>query len=218
MKKRIQFDKRSHQKLVAVQQQQAEALNRRVDSFEPDVRVPVIRQRASEDEQYSRSAEPMTEEEKQKESRDCETKQQMLTVAMDPEARKRAEQPFTGSVVQHTLLVAQEAEAANAHLMEKPDWIHWHEEMYAKHLPFSSNCYKLFRRAAEGNALKDPEFVKLLLIGRMREKGIVKSELADKMAAVHVTKTQMYTAMQRDIENNRAKLAQEQKPIDSVTE
>lgn len=208
MKKKTLFDKRSHQKLVAVQKQSDQAaLQNRVDSFEPDVRVPVIRQRASEDEQYSRSAQPMTAEEKQKENAECETKQQMLTVAMDPEARKRAEQPFTGSVVQHTLLVAQEAEAAQAHLMEKPDWTHWHEEMYAKHLPFSSNCYKLFRRAAEGNALQDPEFVKLLLIGRMREKGIVKSELADKMAAVHVTKTQMYTAMQRDIESNRAKLA-----------
>jgi hypothetical protein len=173
-----------------------------IDSFEPDPQMPVIRQITSEDTQ-NKVVEPLSAEERAAEQDQCEQRQQMLTAAMDKDALERQKTEFTGSVVDHTILVAQEAEKAGAHLMDKPEWAAWHEMMYAKHLPFSQTCYKLFRRAAEGRALQDQEFVKLLVIGRMREKGCVAKDLADKMAAVHVTKTHMYTAMQRDIESNR---------------
>ena len=178
------------------------AQNRRFDSFEPDMNYAQIRMRAAEDESVVVD-QPMTADEREQEAQQCDARKQMLTVAMDPDAQERQKQDFTGSVVQHTLQVAREAEAAKAHEMEQHEWTQWHETMYAKHLPFSSACYKLFRRAAEGNALKDEEFVKNLLIGHMRERGVVSKERADKLASVHNTKTHMYGAMRQNVEEAR---------------
>jgi len=180
------------------------AHNQRFDSFEPNMANAQIRMRAAEDESVVVD-EPMTAEEREQELQQCDARKQMLTVAMDPEAQKRQKQAFTGSVVQHTLQVAREAEKAKTHEMEQHEWTQWHEMMYAKHLPFSAACYKLFRRAAEGNALKDEEFVKNLLIGHMRECGIVSHERADKLASVHNTKTHMYGALRQNVEAARAR-------------
>lgn len=173
--------------------------NQRIDSFEPDLRMPEIRMCAAEDE-YSELERPMTEEERASDAQRCEEQAHKLTLAMDADAQRRQKLPFTGSVYECTMQVAREAEAAGAHEMERHIWTQWHEKMYAKHLPFSSSCYKLFRRAAEGRSLEDPEFVKNLLIGRMRERGRLSNDKADKLASVHNTKTHMYTAMRANVE------------------
>ena len=180
------------------------AQNRRFDSFEPDMNYAQIRMRAADDD-TTVVDQPMTAEEREQEAQQCDARKQMLTVAMDPEARKRQEQPFTGSVVASTIQVAREAEAAKAHEMERHEWTQWHEMMYAKHLPFSAACYNLFRRAAEGNALKDEEFVKNLLVGHMRERGIVSKDSADQLASVHNTKKHMYGALRQNVEAARSR-------------
>lgn len=187
----------------------AAAKNRRFDSFEPDMHVPQIRMRAAEDDSEV-NEQPLTEEDLIQDQASIDARKQMLTVAMDKEAQKRQSMPFLGSVTQHTINVAKEADAAGAAQMEKSDWTHFHEAMYAKHLPFSSACYKLFRRACEGNALRDAEFVKLLLVGKLRESGRIPQNLADEVASKHVTKTQMYSQLRRDVEQKRATLHQQQ--------
>lgn len=181
----------------------AAAQNRRLDSFEPDMNVPEIRHRAAEDDTDVNEC-PMTDEERAQDAAQVESKQQMLTMAMDKDAQERQKQPFLGSVVDHLIMVARDAEAVKAQDMEHADWTHFHEEMYAKYLPFSAACYKLFRRAAQGGALQDADFVRLLVIGRAREKrGDKMQSVIDEMTAKYITKTQMYTQMRADIEQKR---------------
>lgn len=103
----------------------AAAHNRRHDSFEPDLMVPEIRHRAAEDDADVNEC-PMTAEEMAQDATKVEQSQRMLTMAMDKDAQERQQQPFTGSVVDHLLLVARDAEAAAAQDMEHGDWTHFH--------------------------------------------------------------------------------------------
>lgn len=180
----------------------AASKNQRWGSFEPDLKVPQIRMRAAEDETES-NIEPLTAEEIQNDETAIAARKQMLTVAMNKESQDKQNLPFTGSVYEQTIAVAKEADKQNAAQMEKQDWVHLHEELYEKYLPYSARCYKIFRRAAEGNALQDAEFVKLLLIGRLKELRTIPQDLADQTASKYVTKQHMYKQMRADVERKR---------------
>lgn len=196
-------DKKEKQRRRIAAAARAAAQNRRLDSFEPNMLVPQIRMHAAEDNTVC-CEKPMTEEERLQDLQDVEQRQQNLTMAFDKETQERQKRAFVGSVVDYFFLVAKDAEAERAHEMDELHWKLFHERMYAKYIEYAQTCYKLFRRACEGNALQDPEMLRLLVIGRLRERSNKDmQDIIDEMSSKMITKRQMYPHMRADVERKR---------------
>lgn len=187
----------------AVTKAQAEQMSRFQgrNAFEPDL-LCEMKYRNAEDE-HAEGIEPLTAEELAEQDAICENQRRLLTTALEPGGNERQMTPFTGSVVSKVIEIAREAEALGAANMEHAEWMHLHERLYNKHMPFSSQRYKLFRRAARGNLNADPELVKFLTLQRMVETGRITKEQCDKLGGAYTAIHHMYDAMRRDVEQAR---------------
>lgn len=175
---------------------------RQSNSFEPSL-IAEMKYRNAEDPYAEDNVEPLSAQEIAEQDEICENQRRLLQTALEPGGMEAQLQPFTGSVVAKVLEIAREAEQMGAAAMVHQDWMaDVHEPLYSRHLPFSSQYYKIFRLAARGR-VDDPDVVQFLILQSAVEKRRITKEQSDKLGAAHTAINHMYDRMRQDVEKAR---------------